>query len=109
MKPLQRLLAVLLLCAASWAWAIEIDAAKEAGLVGEAVSGYLAPVRTPVSAEVQALIDRVNQARREHFERAAARTGATVEQVRVRFYELAVQNTEPGRYYQDADGTWRRK
>ena len=106
---MKRLLATLLLLAGHGAWAIDIDAAKAQGLVGEAADGYLAAVRRPVGAEVQALIEEVNVARREHFERTAARTGATLEQVRVRFYQLAVQRSEPGNYYQTADGTWRRK
>lgn len=105
-----RLLAtVLLLLASSAAWGIDIDTAKARGLVGEALDGYLAAVREPASAEVRALIDQVNAARREHFERTAERTGATVEQVRVRFYQLAVEKTRPGRFVQAPDGTWRRK
>ena len=100
--------AVLLVLAFQAAWAIELHAAKEQGLVGEANTGYLAAVGTP-SAEVKALIDEVNAKRKAEFERTAKKTGATLEQVRVRFYELAVQRTEPGHYYQDAGGSWKRK
>lgn len=91
------------------AWAIDIDTAKAQGLVGESNSGYLAAVKTPASAEVQALIDSVNAKRRSAFEKTAASTSATVEQVRFRFYELAVQKTQSGNYYQDASGAWKRK
>ena len=35
--------------------------------------------------------------------------GATVEQVAYRFYELAVQRTQSGHYYQDTSGRWVRK
>ena len=91
------------------AWAIDIHAAKDQGLVGEANTGYLAAVKTPPSAEVAALISSVNEKRKAEFEKTAASTGATLEQVRLRFYQLAVQRTETGHYFQDPDGTWHRK
>ncbi len=101
--------AVVLIFALQNAWAIDINSAKDQGLVGEANTGYLAPVRQPASAEVQALIKDVNRKRRAQFERTAKSTGATLDQVRVRFYQLAVQKTKPGHHYQDASGAWKRK
>ncbi len=91
------------------AWAIDLHDAKDQGLVGEAKTGYLAAVTSPASAEVRALIADVNQKRKEQFTEAAGKTGATVEQVAFRFYELAVQKTEPGHYYQDSGGAWKKK
>ncbi len=111
MKPVvvrKSVAALLLLLAFQVAWAIDIQTAKEQGLVGEANTGYLAAVGTP-NAEVKALVADVNEKRKAEFERAAKKTGATVEQVRVRFYELAVQRTAAGHYYQDASGNWQRK
>ena len=91
------------------AWAIDIGDAKAQGLVGEANSGYLAAVQSPASAEVRALIAEVNAKRKESFEDTAQKTGATVAQVAFRFYELAVQRTAAGHYYQDASGRWQKK
>ena len=91
------------------AWAIDIRDAKAQGLVGEANTGYIAAVQTPASAEVRALIADVNAKRRANFQRTAQRTGTTLAQVANRFYELAVQKTAPGHYYQDTSGRWRRK
>lgn len=91
------------------AWAIDIGDAKDQGLVGESYTGYLAAVRTPVSAEVRALIADVNAKRKDHFEETAQKTGATTEQVAYRFYELAVQRTAPGHYYQELNGSWKKK
>jgi uncharacterized protein YdbL (DUF1318 family) len=111
MKPeiLRKFVAALLLMLAfQGAWAMDIQSAKEQGLVGEANTGYLAAVGTP-SAEVKALVADVNAKRKAEFERTAKKTGATLEQVRIRFYELAVQKTAPGHYYQDASGSWKRK
>ncbi|MEM8817103.1 MAG: YdbL family protein [Pseudomonadota bacterium] len=101
--------ALILIFALQNAWAIDIDSAKSQGLVGEANTGYLAAVKQPVSAEVQALISDVNRKRRAQFERTAKSTGATVDQVRVRFYQLALQKTARGHYYQDGSGAWKRK
>jgi uncharacterized protein YdbL (DUF1318 family) len=111
MKPdvIRRFAATILLALAfQTAWAIDIHTAKAQGLVGEANSGYLAAIGAP-SAEVKALISEVNEKRKAEFQRTAQKTGATLEQVQVRFYELAVQRTEPGHYYQDAGGNWKRK
>jgi uncharacterized protein YdbL (DUF1318 family) len=91
------------------AWAIDIQDAKDKGLVGEARTGYLAAVTSPASAEVRALISDVNQKRKDQFTETANKTGVTVEQVAFRFYELAVQKTEAGHYYQDGSGSWKKK
>jgi uncharacterized protein YdbL (DUF1318 family) len=104
----QLISALLLLLAFQAAWAIDIHTAKEQGLVGEANTGYLAAIGTP-NADVSALVAEVNEKRRAEFKRTAEKTGATLQQVQVRFYELAVQRTEPGHYYQDASGNWKRK
>ena len=100
---------MILLLTSATVWAIDIHSAKDQGLVGEARSGYLAAVETPASADVQALIADVNAKRRAQFERAASRTNTTLAQVSNRFYELAVQRTARGHFYQDAQGRWVRK
>jgi len=105
----RRIAILLLLLFSTPAWSLDIDEAKERGLVGEAMTGYLAAVETPVSAEVQALIDSINARRKAEFERTAAKTSTTLIQVSHRFYELAVERTEPGHFYQAADGRWVRK
>jgi uncharacterized protein YdbL (DUF1318 family) len=91
------------------AWAIDIGAAKDQGLVGEANNGYIAAVQAPASAEVRALIAEVNSKRKATFDETAQKTGVTTAQVANRFYELAVQKTAPGHYYQDAAGRWIKK
>ena len=106
----RQIVAILLLAFAfQAAWAIDLHEAKDQGLVGEARSGYLAARQTPASAEVEALVSSVNAKRKAQFERTAKNTDTTVPQVANRFYELAVQKTRPGHYYQDADGRWVKK
>ena len=107
---MKRLLAAfVLIMACHAAWAIDIHTAKDQGLVGEANTGYIAAVSTPASAEVRELISTVNAKRKAEFEQTARKTGATLEQVSYRFYELAVQRTKPGHYFQDPSGSWQRK
>lgn len=91
------------------AWAIDIRDAKDQGLVGEANTGYIAAVQSPASAEVRALIADVNEKRKAKFTETANKTGVTVPQVANRFYELAVQKTAKGHYYQDSSGNWKKK
>ena len=103
------LVTLFMLFAVQSAWAIDIHAAKDQGLVGEATTGYLAAVQTPASTDVNALIAEVNEKRKAQFEAAAQKTGTTVAQVRNRFYELAVQKTHAGHYYQNSGGKWVKK
>ena len=102
-------LAIFLTLALQTAWAIDLGTAKNQGLVGEANSGYLAAVASPASADVKALISSVNAKRKAQFEKTAKSTSTTVAQVSHRFYELAVQKTKAGNYYQDADANWKKK
>lgn len=103
------LTAIVLVLSMQTAWAIDLQEAKAQGLVGEARSGYLAAVQKPASAEVKALISSVNAKRKAQFEKTAAKTSTTMLQVSNRFYELAVQKTKPGHYYQDQSGRWKKK
>ena len=105
----QIIAAIALMLALQTAWAIDIHDAKAQGLVGESNSGYLAAVQTPANAEVQTLVASVNAKRKSQFERTAKSTNTTVAQVSNRFYELAVQKTAPGHYYQDERGSWKKK
>jgi len=91
------------------AWAIDIRTAKAEGLVGEANTGFVAAVQTPASAEVRALIADVNSKRKAQFESTARKTNTTAAQVANRFYELAVQRTASGHFYQDSAGRWKKK
>ena len=103
------LAAVFLTLVFQTAWAIDIGTAKQQGLVGEANTGYIAAVKTPASAEIKSLISTVNAKRNAKFQNAAKNTNTTMEQVSNRFYELAVQKTKSGNYYQDPRGNWKKK
>jgi len=103
------LFAIFLSLALQSAWAIDIGTAKSQGLIGEANSGYVAAVKKPASAEVSALVSSVNAKRKAEFTKTAKKTKTTVTQVSHRFYQLAVQKTKAGNYYQDDRGSWKKK
>jgi len=110
MKTIQQILTILVFTfAVSNAWALDLQEAKASGQVGEANTGYLAAVQGSPSAEVKELMSSVNARRKSQFEQAARKTSTTVAQVSNRFYELAVEKTKPGHYYQDRNGYWKKK
>lgn len=112
MRRLRILLAaVLLALTAAYtapAAAISLNAARAQGLVGETRSGYLAPVRSP-SGEVQALIDKVNAKRRNHYRSIASRNGVGIEEVGRITAEKLINGLPRGVYFQAPDGAWRKK
>ncbi|MDG2071434.1 MAG: YdbL family protein [Pseudomonadales bacterium] len=107
---MKNMIVTILLCILTHsAWAIELADAKAQGLVGEANSGYIAAVKQPVSADVKALVNEVNTKRKALFQRAANKTGISTSQVSDRSYELAVERTARGHYYQNKAGDWVKK
>lgn len=71
-----------------------LDEAKAEGWVREKSNGYLRAVN-PSNAEVQALIEEVNQKRRQAYEDIAERNRISVQAVEALAGEKAVRNTEP--------------
>ncbi|HBH36073.1 MAG TPA: DUF1318 domain-containing protein [Gammaproteobacteria bacterium] len=62
-------------------FALDLQSAKQQGLVRETPSGYLKAVKP--SSEVKALVSSVNAGRKQHYSRISKKTGAplkTVEQ-----------------------------
>src|SRR5262245_20419697 len=92
---------LVLLTVAGWititlpAMALSLDEAKAKGLVGERTNGYLGAV-SPSHAEAQALVEDVNQKRRQAYEEIATRNRTNVHAVETLAGEKAIQNTKPG-------------
>lgn len=105
---MKQLLTVILtaLLSINMAYGMDLQGAKSAGLVGERIDGYLGYVVTPPKAEVRALVKSVNNKRKSRFLETAKKNGIDVNTVSVRFYQLAVEATKPGHYYQNAEGKW---
>ncbi len=104
------LLAIALLCAPAFArQSDEIDAAKQAGTVGEQVDGYLGAVRPDAGADVKALVDEVNSQRRSAYADIAAKNGTPVETVARLAGEKLVTRAAAGEYVRDDTGAWKKK
>ncbi len=114
-----RLLALVLLGAAAMAVARPvpalaqtpaIDAAKQAGVVGERIDGYLGFVGGgAVDASLRRQVQEINAKRRAAYDELARDTETTTEQVARMTAEKQIARLAPGRYYLNAEGRWVRK
>lgn len=101
------------LCLAMPALAMELDEAKERldsakqqGLVGETPTGYLDVVKP--DGEAKAVVDAINQARREEYARIAEKHDIPVTQVETVAGKKALEKTPAGQYIL-VEGEWVRK
>lgn len=102
------MLAVLFVCVTSVAAALELGDAKQQGMVGEKLDGYLGIVQSSPSADLRNLVEEVNAARRQKYEEIAKQNGTSVETVEVLAGEKAIEKTQAGHYVQTATG-WKKK
>ena len=93
--------------AASSVFALSLDEAKAVGWVGEKSNGYLRAVN-PSNTKVQALIEDINQKRRQAYEDIATRNHTSVQAVEILAGEKAIQNTKPGHFI-EGPGGWSKK
>ncbi|QFI37847.1 DUF1318 domain-containing protein [Moritella marina ATCC 15381] len=87
--------------------AIDLQSAKQAGLVGEQVNGYLGAVKP--SAEVNALIKDVNGKRKAKYQELATKHNVTVGAISARAAKKAMSMTEQGQFIESAPGQWKKK
>jgi uncharacterized protein YdbL (DUF1318 family) len=107
MKRLRLPLLLTLVVLAAPVLALDLDAAKRQGLVGEQPDGYLGTVRqTPEAAE---LVRSVNQQRRQSYQDLAKRNGVSVDSVSALAGGKLVERAAPGEYVRSASGQWQRK
>lgn len=78
------------------AFAVELDQAKDQGLVGEQTDGYLGVIKP--SKEVQALVDDINAKRRQKYLELAQQNNLQLAQVEVLAGKKAVEKTQAGHY-----------
>ncbi len=89
------------------ALALDIDAAKASGLVGEMRNGYIGAVKQ--TAEAQALVDEINAKRSEEYAKIAATNGQDLSIVEKLAAAKAYEMTAKGNYLKDAGGNWVKK
>lgn len=106
MKLLKMLFILPLMMLAFSAAAIELDQAKEQGLVGEQTDGYLGIVK---SAEgVPDLVKEINAKRKSKYEQLARQNNIKLEQVEALAGKKAIEKTQAG-HYVFVNGDWVKK
>ena len=85
-----------------------IDAAIEAGQVGETIDGLLGVVGTAEPSIVRK-VNEINNKRAAKYAEVAADTGTTPAQVARLTGEKQIEKLQPGEYYMDASGVWKKK
>jgi uncharacterized protein YdbL (DUF1318 family) len=103
------LLALLALALPGTATALDLDAAKGKGLVGEKADGYLGVVAASPPADVQNLAESVNAKRRAKYEEIARKNGTSVDAVAALAGRKLVARAPAGEWVTDAAGNWQRK
>ena len=107
MKTFIVILTSCLLLAAQPAFAIDLQTAKDQGLVGETPGGYLEAVDTP-SMEIKTLVDNINVQRKQKYKEIAARNNTSLEAVELLAGKKAIEKSEPGDYIK-LGGSWQQK
>lgn len=107
MKTINTFLIGTALLFSSMASALTLNEAKQQGLVGETLSGYIAPVvQTP---EAIAFAEKINQARKEKYQEIAAQNNISVSDVASLTGKKLIRRVGPGEYVRGINGQWLKK
>ncbi|WP_416396608.1 YdbL family protein [Allohahella sp. A8] len=106
-KPL-RFLAVLPAIAllSLQAWALDLEEAKNQGLVGEQPNGYVAAVVS--SPEAEALVQEINAKREDAYVRVAEKNKIDVSKVGALAGKKLIEKSEPGQFVRLPNGQWQK-
>jgi uncharacterized protein YdbL (DUF1318 family) len=107
MKKFITLFTTCLLLIAQPAHAIDLQAAKTQGLVGETPAGYLEAVNSP-SPEIKSLVQSVNDKRKTAYQEIAARNNTSLQVVEELAGKKAIEKSETGSYIK-LGGFWQKK
>ena len=85
-----------------------IDAAIEAGEVGERIDGRLGVIGSADPSLIRK-VQEINNKRAAKYAEVAAETGTTVAEVARITGEKQISKLSPGQWYMDASGSWKQK
>jgi uncharacterized protein YdbL (DUF1318 family) len=88
--------------------ALELDAAKQQGLVGEGTDGYVAAVAPNPPVEVASLVATVNAKRKATYAEIAQKNGTRADDVAVLAAKKLIDRAPSGLWVRDA-GRWYQK
>lgn len=87
--------------------ALTLNDARAQGRVGETLSGYLAPIQQ--DTETLALVNRINAARTENYQKLADSNNLPVDEVAKMAGQKLVARAQPGEYVKGINGKWLKK
>lgn len=88
------------------AFGLSLDDAKQQGLVGEQLSGYLGTVSA--NTEAAALVQDINAKRKQKYQEIAQRNGASLQSVEKLAGKTAIEKTPAGQFINLGSG-WQQK
>lgn len=86
---------------------LTLNEARAQGRVGETLSGYIAPLRQ--DAETLALVNQINAARTESYQKLADSNNLPVDEVAKMAGQKLVARAQSGEYVKGINGKWLKK
>lgn len=90
-------------------FALDLDSAKKKGMVGEKEDGYIGAVSESPSDDVKALIEDINNKRREKYQDISRSNGQPLNVIEKLTAQKIYERLESGEYYVDDSGKWTKK
>ena len=107
MKSIVTSIILVLLVFVGSAQAMDLQTAKNQGLVGETAGGYLAAVQS-ATPEVTLLLEKINTERRKLYKKIAQKNGTPLQTVEQLAGEKAIGKSKPGHYVKPGS-SWEKK
>tara|TARA_Y100001949_G_scaffold170275_1_gene171251 strand:- start:5063 stop:5380 length:318 start_codon:yes stop_codon:yes gene_type:complete len=89
------------------AWALDLDSAKQQGLVGEQMNGYLGLVASS-HVEAAALVADINRKRKNHYQGIANKQNTALDNIQKIAGEKLIQRARSAGLYYQTDSGWER-
>lgn len=87
--------------------ALTLNEARQQGLVGETLSGYVAPIKQ--DKETLSLVKSINEARAAHYQQLADSNNISVDEVAKLAGQKLVTRAQAGEYVRGINGQWMKK
>lgn len=107
MKTIKVFLIGAVLVFSSLASALTLQKAKQQGLVGETLSGYIAPVAHIPEAAVFA--EKINHAREDKYKEIAIQNNVSVNDISSMVGKKLILRAQSGEYIRGINGQWLKK
>lgn len=90
-------------------FALSLDQAKAAGIIGERYDGYLGVVASPAPAEVAEMVKSINNQRRTEYKRLANKNNVGLNVIERLSGRQLISQLPSGQFYLTDSGQWLKK